>query len=167
MEGATNLWWWGSSWSSYWRLLFSHSVVSHSLWPHGLQHARLLCPSLSPGVCSNSCPLSWWCHPIISSSVIPFSSCLQSFPAPGSFPVSSLLVLGGQSIGYSASVHSVSVHNWFSVGLTHLISLQSKGLSGTFSSTEVWRHRFFGTKPFLLPSSHILTSTSFVHSDAS
>ena len=165
MEGATDLWWWGSSWSSYWRLLFSRSVVSHSLWPHGLQHARLLCPSLSPGVCSNSCPLSWWCHPIISSSVIPFSSCLQSFPAPGSSPVSSRLVLDGQSIGYSASVHSVSVHNWFSVGLTHLI--QSKGLSGTFSSTEVWLHWFFGTKPFLLPSSHILTSASFVHSDAS
>ena len=85
MEGATNLWWWGSSWSSYWRLLFSHSVVSHSLWPHGLQHARLLCPSLSPGVCSNSCPLSWWCHPIISSSISHFSSCPQSFPASRSF----------------------------------------------------------------------------------
>ena len=81
---------------------FSHSVVSDSLWPHGLQHARLPCPSPTPGACSNSCPLSQWFHPMISTSVIPFSSCLQSFPASGSFPMSQLLASGGQSIGVSS-----------------------------------------------------------------
>ena len=88
---------------SFW-LLFSHSVVSDSLQPHGMQHARLPCPSLSPGACSNSCPLSLWCHPTISSSVIPFSSCLQSFPASGSFLMSQLFASGGQIIGASVSV---------------------------------------------------------------
>ena len=109
-------------------LLFSHSVVSYSLWPLGLQHSR---PSPSPGVCSNSCPLSWWCHPTISSSVIPFDSCLQSSPASGSFPMSGLFPSGGQSIGASASASGLpmNIQDWFLLGLTGLISLQSKGLS--------------------------------------
>ena len=109
-------------------LLFSHSVVSDSSWPHELQHARLPCPSPSPRVCSNSGTLNQWCHPIISSSVICFS-CLQSFPASGSFPMSWLLPSGGQSIGASASVLPMNVQDWFPLGLTGLISLQSKGLS--------------------------------------
>ena len=113
-----------------------------SLWPQGLQHARLPCPSLSPGVCSNSCPLSWWCHPEISSSVTHFSSCPQSFPASGSFPVSRLFTSGAQSVGASASasVLPVSIQGWFPLGWTGLISLQSKGLSRVFSNTTV--HRF-------------------------
>jgi len=112
-------------------LLLSHSAVSHSLLPYGLQHARLPCPLLSPRSCSNSCPLSWWCHPIISSSVLPFSSCLQSFPASGSFPMSQLFTSGDQSIGASASasVLPMNIQDWFLLGLTYLISLQSKGLS--------------------------------------
>ena len=104
-------------------LLFSHLVFSHSLRPHGLQHTRLLCPPLSPRVCSNSCPLSWWCHPTISSSVVPFSSHLQSFPASGSFPMSQLLASGGQTIRASASVLPVNIQDWFPLGLTDLISL--------------------------------------------
>ena len=110
---------------------FSHSVVSDSLRPHGLQHTRLPCPSLSPGVCSKSCPLHSWCHPNISSSVTPFSSCPQSFPASGSFPMSQFFTSGGQSIGVSASasVLPMSIQDWFPLGLTGLISLQSKWLS--------------------------------------
>ena len=112
-------------------LLFSHSVVSDSLRPRGLQHARLPRPSLSPRVCSNSCPLSWWHHPTISSSVTPFSSCPQSFPASGFFPMSPFFVSGGQSIGASAarSVLPMNIQHWFPLGLTGLLSLQSKGLS--------------------------------------
>ena len=106
-----------------------HSVIPNSLWPQGLQHARLLCPSLSPGACSNSCPLSWWCCPTISSSAVPFSSCLQSFPASGSFPMSQFLASGGQSIGASVSVLPMNIRDWFPLGLTGLISLQFKGLS--------------------------------------
>ena len=105
--------------------LFSRSVVSDSLWPHGLQHTRLPCPSsLSPGACSNSCPLSRWCHPTILSSVISFSSCLQSFPASGSFPMSWLFASGGQSIGPTTSVSAlpVNIQDWFPLGLTGLIS---------------------------------------------
>ena len=94
--------------------LFSHSVMSNSLWPHRPQHARLPCPSASPGACSNSCPLSWWCHPTISSSAIAFSSCLQSFSASGSFPMSRLFASAGQSIGASASVLSMNIQGWFS-----------------------------------------------------
>ena len=109
-------------------LLFSHSVVSNSLWPYGLEHARLLCPSLSPRVCSNSCALSQWCHPTISSSVIPFSSYIQSFPASGSFPRSQLFASGGKSTGASASVLTMTIQGWFPLGLTGLISLLSKGL---------------------------------------
>ena len=138
---------------------FSHSVVSDSLWPHELQHARTPCPSPSPRVCSNSCPLSQWCHSTISSSVIPFSSCLQSFPASRSFPVSRLFALGGQSIraSASASVLPMNIQGWIPLGFTGLISLLSKGLSRVFSSTTVQRHQFFVTQPFLLPSSHICT----------
>ena len=127
-------------------LLFSHSVLSSSLWPHGLQHARLPCPSSSSGACSNSCPLSWWCHPV-SPSVITFSFCLQSFPASGSFLMSQRFVSGGQSIGTSASasVLAMNIQDWFPLGLTVLISLQSVGLSRVFSNTTVQKHRFFGT----------------------
>ena len=123
-------------------LLFSRSVVSNSLWPHGLQHARLPCPSSTPGVYSNSLSLSWWCHPTISSSVVPFPSHLQSFPASGSFPMSQLFTSGGQRIGASASasVLPMNIQGWFPLGLTGLISLLSKGLSGVFSGTTVWKH---------------------------
>ena len=112
---------------------------------------RLLCPSLIPGVCSNSCPL--WCHPTILSSVIPFSSCLQSFPASGSFPVSRLFASGGQSIGASAStsVLPMNTQDW-SLGWTGWISLQSKGLSRVFSNTTVQKHQFFGTQPSSSPT---------------
>ena len=108
------------------------------LWPHGLQHARLPHPSPAPWVCSNSCPLSWWCHPTISLSVIPFSSHLQSFPASGSFPMSPLFASGGQSFGASASasVLPMNIQDWFPLGLTGLISLLSRGLSRVFSSTS-------------------------------
>ena len=106
-------------------LLFSCSVASESLEPHGLQHARLPCPSPPPGACSNSCPSSQWCHPAISSSVVPFS-CLQSLPASGSFPMSQLFASGGQSIGASASVLPMNIQSWFPLGWTGLISLQSR-----------------------------------------
>ena len=122
-----------SAWLS--ALLFSHSILSNSLWPHGLQHANLLCPSLPPRVCSNLCPLSWWCHPTVSSSVAPFSSCPQSFPASESFPLSRLLS-GDQSIGSSASVLPVNIQGWFPLGLTSLFSLLSKGLSRDFQFME-------------------------------
>ena len=114
--------------SSVW---FSRSVMSNSLRPHGLQHARLSCPSPTPGVYPNSCPLSWWCHPTISSSVIPFSSCPQSFPASGSFPMSHLFTSVGQSIVVSAStwILSMNTQDWFPLGGTGWMSLQSKGLS--------------------------------------
>ena len=110
---------------------FSRSVVSDSLWPHGLQHTRHPCPSPAYGACSNSCPSSWWCHPTILSSVIPFSSCLQSFQALGSFLMSLLFISGGQSIGVSAStsVLQVNIQDWFPLGWTGWISLLSKGLS--------------------------------------
>ena len=127
---------------------FSHSVVSDSLWPHGLQHARLPCPSPTLRACSNTCPLSQWCQPTISSSVIPFSSCLQSFAASGSFPISQFFAFGGQSIGVSASasVLPMNIQDWFSLGLTGLISLQSKGLSRAFSNTTAQKHQFFGAQ---------------------
>ena len=135
---------------------FSRSVMSDSLWPHGLQHARLPCPSPTSGACSNSCPLSQWCYPTLSSSVGPFSSSLQSFPASGSFLMSQLFTLCGQSIVASASVLSVNIQGWFPLRLTSLI-LQSKGLSRVFSSSTVWKHQFFRTQPSLWSSSHIHT----------
>ena len=142
-----------------WWLLFSRSVVSDSLWPHGLQHSRLLCPSPSPGVFSNSCPLSQWCPPTISSFATVFSSCPQSFPASGSSPVSWLFTSSVQSTGASAlaSVLPVNIHGWFPLELTGLISLLSKGLSRVFSSTAVWKHQFFGAHPSLWSNSHIHT----------
>ena len=132
---------------------FSHSVVSDSLQLHGPQHTSPPCPSATPGACSNWCPLSQWCHPTISSSVVPFSSCRQSFPASGSFPVSRFFASGGQSIGPSASalVLPMNIQDWFPLGLTGLIFLQSKELSRVFSST-IWKHHFFGTKPFYGPT---------------
>ena len=121
---------WTLQMSSLRSIQFSRSVTSNSLWPHGLQHARPPCPSPTPGACSNSCPSSQWCHPTISSSVVPFSSCLQSFPASGSFPMSQLFASGGQSVGVSASasVLPMNIQDWFPLGWTGLI-LQSKGLS--------------------------------------
>ena len=118
---------------------FSCSVVSNSLQPHGLQHARLSCPSPTPRVCGNSCPLSQWCHPTISCSVVPFSSCLWSFPASGSFQ---FFASGGQSIGVSASasVLSMNIQDWSPLGWTGWISLQSKGLSRVFFNTTVQTH---------------------------
>ena len=117
-------------------LLFSHQVVFSSLWPHGLQRARLPGPSLSPGVCSNSCALSRWCHPAISASAALFSSGSQSFPKSRSFPVSRLFASGGQSIGASASVLPMNIQGWFPLGLTDLISLLSKGLLRVFSAPQ-------------------------------
>ena len=127
---------------------FSHSVVSDSLQPHGLQHTRLLSPSPSSRACSKSCPLSWWCHPNISSSVIPFSCCLQSFPASGSFQMSQLFASSGQGSGVSAStsVLPMNIQDWFPLGWTGWISLQSKGLSRVFSNTTVQKHQFFGAQ---------------------
>ena len=124
------------------------SVMSDSLQPHGLQHTRLPCPSPTPLACSNSCRLSWWCHSIISSSVVPFSSCLQSFPASGAFPMSQFFASRGQSIGISASasVLPMNIQGRFPLVLTGWISLQSKGLSKVFSNTTVQKHQFFGAQ---------------------
>ena len=124
---------------------FSHSVVSDSLRPHGLQHSRPPCPSPTPGVYSNSYLLSQWFHPAISFSVIPFSSCLQSFPAAGSFQISQFFTSGGQSIGVSASasVLRVNIQDWLPLGWIDWISLQFKGLSRVFSNTTVQKHQFF------------------------
>ena len=137
---------------------FNRSVVSDSLRPQGLQHTRLLCPPPSPSACSNSCPLSQWCHPTISPSVSPFSSCPQSLPASGSFTMIWVLASGGQSIGVSvtASVLPVNIQGWFPLGLTDLIPLLSKELSRDFFSTTVWKHQFFGTHPSLFCSLLIL-----------
>ena len=123
------------------------SVLSEFLWPHGLQLARLPCPSPSPGVCSNSCPLNWWYHPTILSSVIPFSSCLQSFPASESFEMSQLFASGAQSSGASASasILPMNIQGWFPLGFIDLISLLSKGLLRVFSRTTVQKHQFFRT----------------------
>ena len=126
---------------------------------HGLQHSRLPCPSLSPWVYSNSCPLSRWCYPTNSSSVIPFSFCLQSFPASGSFPMSQFFTTGGQSIGASASasVLPVNIQGWFPLRWAGLISLLTKGLSRVFSNTTVQKHHFLGAQPSLWSNSHIHT----------
>ena len=127
---------------------FSCSVVSDSLWPHESQHTRPPCSSPTPGVYPNSCPSSRWCHPAISSSVIPFSSCPQFLPASGSFPMSQLFAWGGQSTGVSASasVLPMNTQDWSPLGWTSWISLQSKGLSRVFSNTTVQKHQFFGAQ---------------------
>ena len=137
------------------RILFSRSGLFD---PTDLQHARLPCPWPSPGACSNSCPLSQWCHSTTSSPVVPFSSCPQSFPASGSFPVSWLFASDGQRIGASAStsVLPMNIQGWFPLGWTGLISLQSKGLSRVFSSTTIQKHQFFSIQP-LWSNSHIHT----------
>ena len=136
---------------------FSRSVVSDSLRPHELQHARPPCPSPTPRVYSNPCPLSRWCHPTISSSVVPFSSCFQSLPASGSFQMSQLFAWDGQSIGVSASasVLPMNTQDWSLLGWTGWISLQSKGLSRVFFNTEVQKHQFFGTQLSSQSNSHI------------
>ena len=135
---------------------FSVTQSSPTLHSNGLQHNRLACASLSPWICSNSCPLSRWWHPTISSSVAPFSSCPQSFPTSGSFPMNWLFASGGQSVGASASASVVmNIQSWFPLRLTGLISLLPKGLSRVFSSTTVQKHQF--TQPSLWSNSHICT----------
>ena len=138
---------------------FSCSVMSNSLWPCGLQDTRPPCPSPTPGIYSNSCPLSWWCHSTISSSVVPFSSHLQSFLASGSFQMSQFFKSGGQSIevSASASVLPVNIQNLFPLGWTGWISLQLKGLSRVFSNTTVQKHQFFSAQPSSQSNSHIHT----------
>ena len=133
---------------------FSCSVTSDSLQPHGLQHARLPCPSPTPRACSNSCSSSRCCHTTISSSVVPFSPLLQSFPASGPFPMSQLFASVGQSIGVSASasVLPMNIQDWFPSGLTGWISMQSKRLSRVFSNTTVQKHQFFSAQPYSCPA---------------
>ena len=137
----------------------SRSVVSYSLQPHWLQHVRPPWPSPTLRACSNSCPSSQWYHPTISSSVVPFFSCLLSFSASGSFPMSQFFTLSGQSIGASASasVLPMNIQDWFPLGQTDWISLQSKGLSRVFSNTTVQKHQFFSTQLSLWFNSHIHT----------
>ena len=136
---------------------FSHSVTSNSRQPHGLQHTRPTCPSPIPGVYSNPCPLTQWCHPAISSSVVPFSSCLQSSPASGSFQMIQFFTSDGQSIGVSASksVILMNVQGWFPLGRTGWLSLQSKELLKVFTNTTIQRHQFFGSQFSLSSNSHI------------
>ena len=137
--------------------------MSNFLWPHGLQHPRLPCPSPTPRACSSSCPLSRWCHPIISSSVIPFSSCLQSFLTSGSFPVSQFFPSSSQSNGASISTLALpmNIQDWFPLGLTGYIFLKSKGLSRVFSNTTVHKHQFFGASAFFIVQlSHSYMSTT-------
>ena len=134
-------------------LLFSSSVMSYS-WPRGLQHARLSCPSQSPRVWSDSCPLSWWCHPTISSSVIPFSSCLNLSQHQGLFRwVNTSCQVA--NVGASASVLPMNIHGWFPLGWSGWISLQSPQVSSVFSNTTVRKHQFFGAQPSLWSNSHI------------
>ena len=138
---------------------FSHSVMSNSLWPYESQHAKPPCPSPTPGVYPNLCPSSRWCHPAISSSVVPFSSCPQSLPASGSFPVSQLFAWGGQIIGVSASawVLPMNTQDWSPLGWTGWISLQSKGFARVFSNTTVQKHQFFSAQLSSQSNSHIHT----------
>ena len=138
---------------------FSLSVLSDSLQPHESQHTRPSCPSPTPGVYPNSCPSSWWCHPDISSSVVPFSSCPQSLPASESFPMSQLFVWGGQSIGVSAlaSFLPKKSQGWAPSEWTGWISLQSKGFSRVFSNTTVQKHQFFSAQLSSQSNSHIHT----------
>ena len=143
---------------------FSCSVVSNSLRPHESQHARPPCPSPTPRVHSISCPSSWWCHPAISSSVTPFSSCPQSLPASGSFPISQLFAWGGQSIGVSAlaSVLPMKTQDWSPLGWTGWSSLQSKELSRVFSNTTVQKHQFFGGIPHSFNHCQVMLRTPSV-----
>ena len=141
-------------------LIQSVSSVTQScstLKPYGLENTRLPCPSSTPGVYSNSCPSIWWCHPTISSSVVPFSFCLQSFPASGSFQMSQFFSSGGQSIGVwaSASVLPMNIQDWFPLGMTRWLSLLSKGLSRVFCNTTVQKHPFFSAQLSLESNSHI------------
>ena len=136
---------------------FSCSVVSDSLWPHESQHARPPCLSPTPGIYPNSCLSSRWYHPAISSSVSPFSSCPQSLPASGSFPMSQLFAWGGQSIGVSASVLPMNTQDWSPLGWTGWISLQSRGLSRVFSNNTLQKHQFFSTQLCSQSNSHIHT----------
>ena len=140
----------------------SHSVMPYSLQPHGLQHTRIPCPSATARACSNSCSSSWWCHPTISSSVVPFSSCLQSFPASGSFPMSQFFTSGGQSIGVSASasVLPMNIQDWFPLELTGLMSLQSKGLSQ--ESSPVPQFKIINSSAFSFLYSPTLTKNPIV-----
>ena len=144
--------------ASFTSVQFSRSVVANSLWPPWTQHAMPPCPSPIPGVYPHSCQLGWWCHPTISSSVIPFSSCPQSFPASWSFQMSQLFTSGGQSIGVSASasILPMNTQDW-SLGRTGWISLQTKGLSRVFSNITVQKHQFFSAQLSLLPNSYIHT----------
>ena len=144
---------------SLYLLLFSCSVMSDSLWPREPQHTRPPCPKPTPGVHPNPCPLCWWCHPTILSSVIPFSSCPQSFPASESFLMSHLFTSGGQNIrvSASASVLPMNTQDWSPLGWTGWISLQSKGLSRVFSNTTVQKHQFFGVQLSSQSNSHIHT----------
>ena len=148
-----------TAWRRFSSVQFSLLVMSNSLWPHRLQHARHPCPSPTLGACSNLCPSSRCCHPTVSPFVIPFSSCPQSLPASVSFPVSQLFAWGGQSIGVSAlaSVLSMNTQDWSPLGWTGWTSLQSKGLSRVFSNTTVQKHQFFGTQLSLQSNSHIHT----------
>ena len=146
-------------WSGFSSVHFSRSVVSDSLRPHEPQHARPPCPSPTPGIHQNPCPSSRWCHPARSSSVVPFSSCPQSFPASGSFQMSQLFTSGGQSIGVSAStsVLPMNTQDWSPLGWTGWISFLSKGLSRDFSNTTVQKHQFFSTQLSLYSNSQIHT----------
>ena len=155
-------WHFWDSCSSYVKLSsvrFSHSVVSDSLWPHELQHARSPCPSPTPRGHPNPYPSNQWCHPAISFSFVPFSSCPQSLPSSGSFPMSQLFLWGGQSIGVSASapVLQMNTQDWYTLGWTLWISSQSKGLSRVFSNTIVQKHHFFAAQLFSQSNSHIHT----------
>ena len=141
-----------------WLQFSSVTQLCPTLRPHELQHARPSCPSPASRVYSNACPLSQWCHPTVSSSAVPFSSCLQSFPTSGSFQISQFFASGGQRIGISAlvSILPMNIQDWFPLGLTGLISLQSKGLSRVFSTT-VQQHQFFGAQLSSQSNSHIHT----------
>ena len=146
-------------WALVHKTQLSHAVISDSLWPHGLQHTRPPYPSPTPRVYSNSCPFSWWCHPVISPSVVPFPSHLQYFPASGAFPMSQLFASGRESIGVSASasVLPVNIQDWFPLGWTSWISLLSKENSRVFSNTTVQRHQLVGAQLSLWFNSHIHT----------
>ena len=148
-----HLWYWVLS-VQFSSVQFSHSVMFNSLWPHGLQHTRLHCPLPTPRDCSNLCVSSQWCHPTISSSVIPFLPCLQSCPASRFFPMSQFFTSDGQNIGASASVLPINIQDWFYLVWTGLISLLSKGLSRVFSNTTVQKHQFFSAQHSLWPNIH-------------